>query len=232
MKIIKIYQFAFFISISILRFSCIGDNFIDDFVEPVIRITNAIDTLGINTSYQMEASVFDNVGMLISDPISWSSSNPDILSITSTGIAKGLQLGDVTITAMSIDATLASSINVTVGGATTEIATEKKRSGIIKTTSSYALEGNFELENIGGAVTLTIFEDYKATSALPGLYVYLSNNPNSISEAYEISAVKIFEGFHSYPISNSVGLNDFSHLIYFCKPFNVKVGEGVIGDPK
>ena len=41
----------------ILAFSgCIGDDIIEDRVDPVIRISNAIDTLKNGTEYQFDAS--------------------------------------------------------------------------------------------------------------------------------------------------------------------------------
>lgn len=57
--------------------------------------------------------------------------------------------------------------------------------------------------------------------------MYLTNNPNSIANAYEIGEVTIFDGAHSFELdANEVGLTDFDFVLYFCKPFNVKVGDG------
>jgi hypothetical protein len=120
---------------------------------------------------------------------------------------------------------LKESINVAVGLSTVESSNDK--SGTIQTTSSYALEGDFKLKKNGDNLILEFYEDYEASTALPGLYVYLSNNRNSIANAFEISAVETFSGAHSYSIEN-VGINDYKFLVYFCKPFNVKVGDGEI----
>jgi len=83
------------------------------------------------------------------------------------------------------------------------------------------------LDEIDGGVALNIADNYKTTSALPGFYVYLTNNPNSINDAVEIGEVTIFEGAHSYEILG-VGLTDYDYVLYFCKPFRVKVGDGKI----
>jgi len=227
----KLFRITLFLSITILSISCIGDDYIDDYVDPEIRIFNAIDTIGINTSHQFEATYFNEVGGQVADAITWSSSAPEIISIQAGGLAEGLQLGSSTLTA-HVSSDLSKSFDVVVGGMTTEISSGTKRTGEIKTTSSYVLEGHFELEEANDIVTLNIFEDYKATSALPGLAAYLSNNPNSVSGAYEIGELSIFEGEHSFTLTEAVGLNDYKYLIYFCKPFNVKVGEGEIGEPE
>ena len=69
--------------------------------------------------------------------------------------------------------------------------------GIIQTTSNYNLTGSFTYEVVDGRLVLFLGNNYKASTSLPGLYVYLSNNPNSTAEAYEIGAVTVFEGEHS-----------------------------------
>jgi hypothetical protein len=75
---------------------------------------------------------------------------------------------------------------------------------------------------------LSLGDDYKASTSLPGLYIYLGNNPNSIADAYEIGAVTVFQGAHFYDLPESIGLYDNSYILYWCKPFGVKVGEGKI----
>ena len=101
--------------------------------------------------------------------------------------------------------------------------------GTIKSTSGYKLTGSYEYSfNSSEQLSLNIAEDYEASSALPGLYIYLSNNPNSTAEAYEIGAVTVFKGKHSYTLPDSIKINDFKYILYWCKPFNVKVGDATI----
>lgn len=76
---------------------------------------------------------------------------------------------------------------------------------------------------------VSIKNNYRASTSLPGLYVYLSNNPNSINGAKEIGRVRIFNGAHNYQISNT-GINDYKYILYWCKPFSVKVGHGEINN--
>jgi len=100
-------------------------------------------------------------------------------------------------------------------------------SGTINTTSSYKLTGSFTFSESAQSsdLELKLDDDYCASTALPGLYVYLSNNRNNISSGLEIGAVEVFSGAHTYNIPNT-GINDYSFIVYFCKPFNVKVGDG------
>ena len=101
--------------------------------------------------------------------------------------------------------------------------------GTIQTTSSYKLTGSYEYGlNDAGQLVLDIAGNYEASTALPGLYVYLSNNPNSTSGSYEIGEVTVFNGAHSYTLPSSVDISDYKYILYWCKPFNAKVGDSTI----
>jgi hypothetical protein len=114
---------------------------------------------------------------------------------------------------------------VTVGETT--VVGPMDRGGSIRTTSSYLLEGDFTITAPTGNLQIDIAENYRASTALPGLYLYLSNNPNSTAGALEIGRVEVFSGAHGYTVPN-VGIDEYAYLLYYCKPFNVKVGDGEI----
>ena len=100
--------------------------------------------------------------------------------------------------------------------------------GEIISTSSYILEGNFRYEHNGTQITLSLDENYRASTSLPGLYLNLGNNPNTVNGAIEIAKVTVFNGAHEYILPPSIELADYKYLIYWCKPFSVPVGEGAI----
>ena len=223
----KPYHYLFF-GLLILS-SCIGDDLIFDEVEPTIRIINPIVSLEIGSNHQFEFRYFNNVGVEEQlNNISWTSSNPDIIEISSTGLATGLEEGTSVITIASEQSGILVEDSNQILVSDETVAASNERSGEIRTTSSYTLEGNFLLKEESGDLIIDIMDNYKASTALPGLYIYLTNNPNSTAEAFEIGAVEVFQGAHTYNLGDEVKLNDFSHLLYFCKPFNVKVGDGEI----
>ena len=209
--------------------SCIKDDFLDDFVEPVLRVNNKLDTIGLNQTYQFDKSYFNNVGIEESLSGVWSSSDESVISITEQGLATGVSTGSsiISVSINTAENTLSESFLVHVGSATTE--TSQSASGQIITTSSYILTGDFTIIEESEGIKIEFSDNYRASSSLPGLFVYLSNNPNSTSGAKEIGAVEVFSGAHSYTIDD-VSINDFSHLLYFCKPFNIKVGDGIINN--
>jgi len=206
--------------------ACIGDDFVFDEVEPMVIITSNLENLALGSSFQIEAKYLNNVGIEQVLPKNWTSSAPDIISVDQTGLITALTAGQATITAELVleDAIFEDQITITVAEETSE--SSSARTGVIETTSSYRLQGNFSLERIGDDLVLSIDETYETTSALPGLYIYLTNNRNSTSGAHEIGEVTVFSGAHSYVLADDVGINDYQYVLYFCKPFSVKVGDG------
>ena len=217
--------FGFGLFLLIFASGCIDDDFIDDMVEPEITITNVIDTMGINTEFQFQSRYLNNVGQQEDIAITWTSSDPSIISITESGLATAISPGTVQLSVSTADLSFSDTIEVTVGEETIVVVPESI-TGTIVTTTFYVLEGTFELSDLGGGdgLLLEINDDYLTTSALPGFYIYLSNNRNSIANAFEIGEVTVFSGAHSYEIPD-VGLKDYNFIVYYCKPFNVKVGE-------
>ena len=100
--------------------------------------------------------------------------------------------------------------------------------GEIRSTSSYVLEGKFRYEHDGTRITLSLDSSYRASTSLPGLFIYLGNNPRTVNGAFEIGEVKVFSGAHQYVLPPSIELTDYKYIIYWCKPFSVPVGEGEI----
>ena len=218
----------FLFSIITISFaSCIKDDITEDFVEPTIRITTTPDTIVVGSQFQFHFVYFNNVGKQENINPLWVSSDESLLTIDQNGLGTAIEKGKVTIT-LSYTSTLANiteSFDVNIGEVLVEAPTSK--SGTIATTSSYLLEGDFEISEESGKLIISIAENYAASTSLPGLFVYLTNNVSSTSNAYEIGAVETFNGAHTYEI-DGVGINDYSHILYFCKPFNVKVGDGEI----
>lgn len=206
---------------------CIQDDFIFDEVDPTLRITNKVDSLAAGSNFQFEKLYLNNVGLEEEVNVQWSSSDIKVASIDETGLATALTGGVVTfnVTATEGASMISDEVLVTVGDRTVEQSTSL--SGEIMTTSSYLLEGDFIMKPIDGDVSIELAENYRASTALPGLFIYLSNNRTSIAGALEIGAVEVFSGAHNYLVED-VGINDFSYILYYCKPFNIKVGEGKI----
>lgn len=217
----------FFFSILLLAFGCIGDDVIFDEVPEAVRITTPLDTIGVGDEFQLEAMYTNTIGVEEAATILWESTDPSIVSVNSTGLLTAIEKGEVEIVAkVELDQSTIEDRMTLISDEETVIIDQTK-SGVINTTSSYNLKGSFTIADDNGKLIISIADDYEASTALPGLYIYFSNNPSSTSSAFEIGAVDVFDGSHTYEVEG-VGINDFQYLLYWCKPFNVKVGEGVI----
>ncbi|TVZ58204.1 Ig-like protein group 2 [Flavobacteriaceae bacterium MAR_2010_105] len=212
---------------------CIGEDIINDEVSPEVRILNPVEQVAVSETHQFNASYFNRVGQVEITTISWSSSVESVATIDANGLLTGISEGQTVIKAivnLSNNSMVEDETTVTIVMGDAQQNTTSK-SGSIATTSSYMLTGDFTLQTIENTnnLLLSLANNYKASTSLPGLYVYLTNNPNSVANARSLGPVRVFEGAHSYTIEN-VGINDYSYLLYWCEPFSVKVGGGNIND--
>lgn len=191
-----------------------------------LTINNPITQVNVNETHQYTTTYTDNTGQVQTPTVTWSSSNTSIITVDNNGLLTAISVGEATITA---SVTNTNNQTITTENIVMVIGSATEKTGTIRTTSSYTLRGTFTLKEIPGTnnLELIINDDYEASSSLPGLFLYLTNNPNTVNNAQEISAVSVFRGEHTYIIEDT-GINDFSHLLYWCKPFSVKVGEAEI----
>jgi len=228
-KKLKHMKYLAFISLAILALasSCVGDDFIEDRVDPILRITNPLQSLVQDTTVQLEISFKNNIGIEEEIDVEWMSDNSAIADISTTGILSSIEKGATTISArVNYEGqTLEDLFPLEVSEKTVVVEEVTERTGSLKPSSFYDLEGDFTLEESDGKLILTFNSDYDADTGLPGLYIYLTNNPNSVNGAKTIGKVQTFSGAHTYEIEDA-DLFDYSHVLYFCKPFNVKVGDG------
>lgn len=223
-----VHQSLFFVFVFLN--SCIGDDLINDRVPAEIRILNPIVSIKEGEQHQYKAKFFNAVGIEESSKsLFWKSDNTSVATISNNGLLHARVMGNTTITASTKD----------IDGNTIQISDELEVSmesvmenniisGTLRTTSSYTLEGSFRMTKTESALTLELLEDYRADTALPGLVVFLGNNQNTVQGAYRIASVTHFDGAHSYNLPASIGLKDYKYILYWCEPFNVSVGEGIL----
>lgn len=263
----------------LLLLSCVGEDLVNDYVDPDLRISNAILSIPEGVQYQFTARFFDESGTKVENPtLVWLVDPPTALSIAQDGTIQAIAAGEATVivqttglrgdiiearTTFSVTAVTSTDTStstsetstMTADSETSTLTTDTETStmttetstttidnntgtgivlapqfyeGEIISTSSYILEGNFRYEHNGTQITLSLDENYRASTSLPGLYLYLGNNPNTVNGAIEIAKVTVFNGAHEYILPPSIELADYKYLIYWCKPFSVPVGEGTI----
>lgn len=226
------YHFILTIVFLVFFSGCIGDDIVLDTIDESIKITNSIDSLEVGMSYQFEVRFLNNVGQMENRPVTWTSSDSEVLTIDENGLATGIAAGIVDIIS-TIDLVEKEPISDIVSVTVTEeevIIVEpepaSERTGTLQTTSSYIFEGGFVLKKTEDELRLELLDDFSASSSLPGLYLYLTNNPTTNNNALEISEITQFSGAQSFVLPEGVGLNDYQYVLGYCKPFSVKVGDG------
>ncbi|MFK7952930.1 MAG: Ig domain-containing protein [Ekhidna sp.] len=211
-------------------FGCIGDEILDDEVSPKIRIINPIETMEVNTSYQFEYIFTDLIGdQAIPSSIIWQSSDMNILTVNSSGLAEATSLGQVELTVSAVlDEQMADTtirFEVTMDQTTVK---ENERKGSIHPSSSYGLAGDFSMYEEGDEIVIEFDETYNFNGA-PGPYLYLRNSATGVpgDTDYEIGFVSAKSGIHTYRIpKNEVDINEYTVLYYYCKPFEIRLGYG------
>ncbi len=178
-----------------------------------IVFLNPTGSIAISKTYQYNVAYYNTLGEEEATTITWSSNNPSVATVNANGLVTGISKGTATIKAQTVvnNKTIENTTAITI----TEVAQNpNSKSGTIATTSSYTLKGDFTLSEIdnSNSLELSIASNYEASTSLPGLYIYLSNNPNSIGSALEIGAVTVFSGAHSYTIENK-GINDLCAIL-------------------
>ena len=216
--------------------SCIGEDIIDDRVEPSIVITNLIDSIQTGNTHTFTTKFLDNVGKAQTpDSIQWRSSNKTIATIDQKGVLNALNVGKVKITVTAflndLNATSDTSIKV-VSTPVVNMMSTGDRSGSIA-QSSYTISGDFTLTRQGDGIVIRLESNYLSTG-IPGLVLYLSNGPNqrppngvrrvaSIDSRGSTRATGPLE----FTVDN-VGLFDYNYLLFWCEPFNIKIAHGQI----
>ncbi|MEO1435239.1 MAG: Ig-like domain-containing protein [Bacteroidota bacterium] len=218
---------------SLLFSACIGDDLVFDRVPEELRLINGIDSLEVGDTHQFEVKYFNNVGIETAIQLDWTSETPNTASVDQNGVVTALAEGaaSIRVSVVTADTSLQQTMSFSVSAEPIMEDPDPpvmEATGTIAATSFYTLEGDFILTQDGNNLVLSFSGNYEADTALPGLYVYLTNNPNTSNGAFEIGPVSIFSGTHSYTIAGSDGFGAYSHVLYYCKPFNVKVGDGVI----
>jgi hypothetical protein len=225
MKMIK--NFFFGLAISSFLLSCIGEDIIADRMEESVKISTTVESLKVGTTFQLEATYLNEVGQMEEVDFAWVSSNKNVISITSSGLIEALTNGTADIT-LSLPGRIDIMDVMTIEASNiTAVIMKTERNGSLQTTSSYALSGDFNLVDTGAGLELRFASNFIASSSLPGLYVYLTNNINTNNGALEISRINTFTGAQTFTLPSEVKIDDYSHVLFYCKPFSVKVGDGV-----
>lgn len=145
--------------------------------------------------------------------VTWKSSNTTIGSINEQGVFTAHQNGEVTIWA-EVGSIRSGDCALSIGS--------NQRSATFSGLSGYNVSGSVVVEKVDNQhVRIVLGSDFSAQSG-PGLYVYLSNQSQSVTGGIEAGKLQKTSGTQSYTVM--AGLNDYDYVIIHCRPFNVPFG--------
>jgi hypothetical protein len=188
---------AFLIVSLLLLLSCVGEDLVNDYVDPDLRISNAILSISEGFQYQFKARFFDESGTKVENPtLVWRVDPPSAVSIMQDGTIQAITAGQATVIVQTtglqgniIEARTTFTITAVANTETTTTETSTMTTGTetstmtgvviapqffegeIRSTSSYVLEGKFRYEHDGTRITLSLDSSYRASTSLPGLFI-------------------------------------------------------------
>ncbi|MEQ9300380.1 MAG: DM13 domain-containing protein [Cyclobacteriaceae bacterium] len=202
--------------------SCVGTDILE--VEPIperIVFTERLISIELGSTFSFSATHFDALGDPTNDVVQWSSSNPELLSIDSQGLATALSRGNVTVTAVSGEAV--NTMAFEVGDETILAGTQ--RTGTFEGLNRYTVQGKFTLFLEGDQLSLRLEDDFQADNG-PGLYLYLATSGGSVTGGVQIGPLDANSGSQLYAIPAGVTLETYDFVIVYCQPFGVPFGFG------
>lgn len=207
-----------------------------DKAEAIVRVTvvaNSSDVsrveviapsnhMGVGTSLQLHARAYDLDGEELTDvSVIWQSDDTEVVSITNTGVATAHRDGTARITA-EVDGIVSAPLVLMAGDG-------EALTGTFQSANGYHASGQaFLQKNDQNQLILSFSADFQ-TSFAAGTFVYLSNSivGNQVQNlGVEIAEVKS-NGAQSFNISArhpQVQVDDYSHVVLLCKPFQITFG--------
>ncbi len=87
----------------LILFGCISNDIIDDRVDEQLSYNFPIENLAITKTYQLTTKYTNNVGVVSTPKITWTSSDNSILNVSENGLITAVSLGKAIITAKVIN---------------------------------------------------------------------------------------------------------------------------------
>ncbi|MFY0651723.1 MAG: DM13 domain-containing protein [Cyclobacteriaceae bacterium] len=192
-------------------------------VDEEIRITMFTNSMELDANFTFEASFYNTSGEPDgSVPISWESSNPSVISISSAGLATANEVGTVNLIASSGSITESVQVEVLAPNVSERIVVLDSHG------SGYIVEGEGVLKVVDGEVFLDI-KGVKVEG--PGPYLYLSNSSSNVNGGLNLGPVGNGDVLINVSAKDSeVDLATYDYVVVWCQPFGVLFGYGRLSD--
>lgn len=209
--------------------SCIGTDLVEETEVPErILISTNISTIKIGDKIQLDAIYTNMYGITESKQVIWSTTTPDLVSLTSSGLVGALKAGDAVINAKAAKAETTRIIKVSQdpvidAGITT-------RSGTFKSAGagSYSVSGDVLISTQDGKSKIDVKNNFKAsigpslflllTNHTNGSYMVVNDNPaiNGTSAQISLTRLTNFQGAMSWEVPAGVDVKNYKYALLYC----------------
>ncbi|MBT4099281.1 MAG: hypothetical protein HOM68_11805 [Gemmatimonadetes bacterium] len=182
----------------------------------LVRVTPTMADLAIGDTLVLVASALNaSGGSLTAEGYTWTSSDPEILSIDEDGVAVALSAGSVSVRAAT-GGIQSPAVAISILG--TELV------GTFMSRGGYKAEGTAHLgPDNEGQLILTFLDDFIIDHG-PRLEVFLSPVDRVAPESINVGILKDVAGSQTYDLPEDAELGDYGWVIVHCVPFNVSFG--------
>lgn len=192
-----------------------------------VEISAAQTALNVEAALQFSAKAFNGKDVeVVGQATTWESTDPNVLTVNSDGLATGKNAGAASVTATIAGVkSLPYAVQVLpLGGAS--------RMGTFVSSNGYSTKGTATLQQTAQALRLLLGSDFHASNG-PKLGVYLAktasgalNAQNSLS----LGNLTQNDGAQEYAVPAGVSLQDYDYVVIYCIPFNVRFGSAKLGN--
>lgn len=188
--------------------------------EVKIDQANTMTLLAPGESLNLTASAYNvKQKALTGKTITWTSNNESVITVNSTGTINAVSEGIASIVA-TIDGVVSASLKI-------EVKSNIKK-GVFSGSGSYTVTGTASLFiNENDDLILEFSNDFSVSSFGVAIYVYMSNQNNSVAGGVEIQQL-LKQGGQSYNITNinsELTIDSYDYVIIHCKPYNIPFGQ-------
>ena len=209
--------------------SCIGTDLIEETEVPEqVLISTNVSSIKTGDQVQMAAIFTNKFGMTENKTIIWTTTTPEIASVTSSGLVIAKKAGDAVIKANAGNAESTRIIIVSVDPVTyTGINT---RTGTFKSAGagSYSVTGEVMITTQNGKSKITVKDNFNAsigpslflllTNHTNGSYMVVNNNPaiNGTSAQISLTRLTNFQGAMSWEVPAGVDVKNYKYALLYC----------------
>ena len=209
--------------------SCIGTDLIEEIQVPEqILISPNISSAKVGDEVQFNAVYTNKYGMLENKQVIWSTTTPELVNVSSTGLVKALESGEAIIKAIAENVVSTRILNISSDIMPDTTAFQRNGTFISAGSGSYTVSGDVVITTIAGKSKIMVKENFTVSSGpslfllltnhTNGSYMVVNNNPaiNGTSAQISLTRLTNFQGAMTWDVPAGVDVNNYKYALLYC----------------